>query len=38
VRWGTFEWKVLAHPRASLRKGEKVYLKLDPERTLAVEP
>jgi iron(III) transport system ATP-binding protein len=38
VRWGAFEWKVLAHPRAGLRKGEKVYLKLDPERTLAIEP
>ena len=38
VRWGAFEWKVLAHPRARLRKGEKVFLRLDPERTLAVQP
>jgi len=29
---------VLAHPRAGLHKGEKVYLRLDPERTLAVQP
>jgi ABC-type Fe3+/spermidine/putrescine transport system ATPase subunit len=36
VRWGEFEWKVLAHPRTHLRKGEKVYLRLDPEHTLAV--
>jgi ABC-type Fe3+/spermidine/putrescine transport system ATPase subunit len=36
VRWGEFEWKVLAHPRAHLKKGEKVYLRLDPEHTLAV--
>jgi iron(III) transport system ATP-binding protein len=38
VRWGAFEWKVLAHPRARLRPGEKVYLHLDPEHTLAVRP
>jgi iron(III) transport system ATP-binding protein len=38
VRWGAFEWKVLAHPRVGLRKGEKVYLRPDPERTLAVQP
>ena len=38
VRWGAFEWKVLAHPRVGLHKGEKVYLRLDPERTLAVQP
>jgi iron(III) transport system ATP-binding protein len=36
VRAGAFEWKVLAHPRARLRKGERVYLRLDPEHTLAV--
>jgi ABC-type Fe3+/spermidine/putrescine transport system ATPase subunit len=36
VRWGEFEWKVLAHPRTHLKKGEKVYLRLDPEHTLAV--
>lgn len=38
VRWGEFEWKVLAHPRTGLKAGEKVYLRLDPERTLAVLP
>jgi iron(III) transport system ATP-binding protein len=38
VRWGEFEWKVLAHPRARLARGEKVYLRLDPEHTLAVRP
>jgi ABC-type Fe3+/spermidine/putrescine transport system ATPase subunit len=38
VSWGDFEWKVLAHPRDRLRKGEKVYLRLDPEHTLAVQP
>ena len=38
VRWGDFEWKVTAHPRARLKSGEKVYLRLDPEHTLAVQP
>jgi ABC-type Fe3+/spermidine/putrescine transport system ATPase subunit len=38
VCWGDFEWKVLAHPRAGLRRGDKVYLRLDPEHTLAVQP
>ncbi len=38
VRWGEFEWKVLAHPRTPLRNGERVYLRLDPEHTLAVLP
>lgn len=38
VLWGRFEWKVLAHPRANLRPGERVYLRLDPEHSLAVEP
>ena len=38
VRWGAVEWKVLAHPRADLRRGERVYLELDPTRTLAVRP
>jgi iron(III) transport system ATP-binding protein len=38
VRWGAFEWKVLAHPRTPLRAGEKVYLRLDPDHTLAVRP
>ncbi len=27
VQWGGFEWKVLAHPRTQLRRGEKVYLQ-----------
>ena len=35
---GEFEWKVQAHPREGLRPGEKVYLRLDPEHTLAVRP
>ena len=30
VRWGDFEWKVIAHPRMGLKQGEKVYLQLDP--------
>ena len=38
VRWGQYEWKVIAHPRDRLRKGEKVYLRLDPDHTLAVQP
>jgi iron(III) transport system ATP-binding protein len=38
VRWGDFEWKVLAHPRADLREGQKVWLQVDPEHTLAVRP
>ena len=38
VRWGDFEWKVLAHPRARLREGEKVYLRFDPEHMIAVQP
>jgi ABC-type sugar transport system ATPase subunit len=38
VRWGDFEWKVMAHPRAGLKTGQKVYLRLDPEHTLAVKP
>ena len=38
VRWGDFEWKVIAHPRTRLKPGEKVYLSLDPEHTLAVQP
>ncbi len=38
VRWGDFEWKVQAHPRAHPRRGEKVFLSLDPEHTLAVQP
>ena len=38
VRWGSFEWKVLTHPRMRLRKGDKVYLRPDPEHSLAVPP
>jgi iron(III) transport system ATP-binding protein len=38
VRWGDFEWKVLAHPREPLRPGERVYLHPDPEHSLAVQP
>ncbi|MDH5748291.1 MAG: ABC transporter ATP-binding protein [Rhodospirillales bacterium] len=38
VRWGNFEWKILSHPRAGLREGDKVYLSFDPEHTLAVQP
>jgi iron(III) transport system ATP-binding protein len=38
VRWGEFEWKVMAHPRAGLKAGQKVYLRLDPDHTLAVQP
>jgi iron(III) transport system ATP-binding protein len=38
VRWGEFEWKVLAHPRTRLRQGEKVFLRLDPAHSLAVLP
>ena len=38
IRWGSFEWKVLAHPRARLRRGEKVFLRFDSEHMLAVQP
>jgi ABC-type Fe3+/spermidine/putrescine transport system ATPase subunit len=38
VRCGQFEWKVLAHPRAGLREGDKVYLRLHPDHTLAIRP
>jgi iron(III) transport system ATP-binding protein len=38
VQWGDFEWKVLAHPRAGLRRGQRVYLRLDPNHTLAIQP
>ncbi|MGE0255430.1 MAG: ABC transporter ATP-binding protein [Alphaproteobacteria bacterium] len=38
VRWGDFEWKVLAHPRTRLRTGERVWLRLDPDHSLAVQP
>jgi ABC-type Fe3+/spermidine/putrescine transport system ATPase subunit len=38
VRCGGFEWKVLAHPRSALRAGDRVYLRPDPEHTLAFAP
>jgi len=38
VRWGEYEWKILAHPRERLRVGDRVYLSLDPEHSLAVQP
>ena len=38
VRWGAFEWKVLAHPRDDLKEGDKVYLRIDPDHTFAVRP
>jgi iron(III) transport system ATP-binding protein len=38
IRWGDFEWKVIAHPRSRLKAGEKVYLRFDPNHTLAVQP
>jgi iron(III) transport system ATP-binding protein len=38
VRWGEFEWKVLAHPRDQLRRGDRVFLHMDPEHSLAVLP
>lgn len=38
VSWGGFEWKVLAHPRSQLMEGETVFLKPDPNHTLAVQP
>ena len=38
VRSGDFEWKVLAHARERLRPGQRVYLRLDAEHSLAVVP
>jgi iron(III) transport system ATP-binding protein len=38
VRWGAFEWKILAHPRQRLQPGDRVFLRLDPEHSLAVRP
>ena len=38
VRWADFEWKVLAHPRERFRPGERVFLRLDAQHTLAVRP
>jgi len=38
VKWGEFEWKVQAHPRERLKKGERVYIRLDSNHTIAVLP
>jgi iron(III) transport system ATP-binding protein len=38
VDWGGFEWKVLAHPRDQLKRGDRVFLHADPEHSLAVLP
>ena len=35
---GNYEWKVLTHPRENLNEGDRVFLNLDPEHTLAVTP
>ena len=35
---GDYEWKVLTHPRQNLNKGDRVFLRPDPEHTLAVIP
>jgi len=36
VRWGSFEWKLLAHPRERLARGQRVYLRVDPGQARAV--
>lgn len=38
VKWGDFEWKVIGHPRDRLKAGDKVFLRFDPDHTLAVRP
>ena len=38
VRWGDFEWKLQAHPREHLREGERVFMRLDADHTLAILP
>ncbi|MGH8667072.1 MAG: ABC transporter ATP-binding protein [Burkholderiales bacterium] len=38
VRWGSFEWKVLAHPREMLARGDRVYIYPDPKHSRAVRP
>jgi iron(III) transport system ATP-binding protein len=38
VLWKGFEWKMLAHPRQMLRRGDKVFLVTDAEHSLAVRP
>jgi len=35
---GDYEWKVLTHPRQNINKGDRVFLRPDPEHTLAVIP
>jgi ABC-type Fe3+/spermidine/putrescine transport system ATPase subunit len=36
VRCGTLEWRILAHPRERLRPGQRVYLRVSAEHSLAV--
>jgi iron(III) transport system ATP-binding protein len=38
VRWGSFEWKLLAHPREQLQRGQRVYLRIEPGQARAVRP
>jgi iron(III) transport system ATP-binding protein len=38
VRWGDFEWKLQAHRREHLREGERVFVRLDADHTLAILP
>jgi iron(III) transport system ATP-binding protein len=38
VRWGSFEWKILAHPREMLERGDRVYVYPDPQHSRAVRP
>ena len=38
INSGSFEWKVLTHPRDNHNEGDLVYLHLDPAHTLAVVP
>ncbi|MED5580064.1 MAG: ABC transporter ATP-binding protein [Nitrospinota bacterium] len=38
VQWGKFEWKVQAHPRERLKKGDHVYIRLDSNHSMAVLP
>jgi hypothetical protein len=38
VRWGSFEWKLLAHPRERLQRGQRVYLRIEPGQARAVRP
>ena len=38
VQWGEFEWKIQAHPRERLKKGDSVYIRLDSNHAMAVLP